>query len=177
MRADRDRVAVEDDFSGLASGAPALRAEPPSEAATPYRNSATSLPSCSMATPTTTASANSGLLPSATAWPIARVSTANSRRGAPSRHCARSAPQRRPRGCRPASNIFAKDDDECSEHLNGVLLHVQRTARLLIEVVVELVAARLQRPHIYHALAFSRRRPFLPAAICFQTLLPRHRDS
>src|SRR5262249_42935108 len=45
---------------------------------------------------------------------------------------------------------FAKDNYECSEHLNGVLLHLQRTPRLLVEVVVELVAARLQRPHIDH---------------------------
>jgi hypothetical protein len=32
-------------------------------------------------------------------------------------------------------------------------LQVKRTARLLFEVVIELVAARLQRSHI-HALAF-----------------------
>src|SRR3981189_657702 len=42
----------------------------------PYRNSATSLPSRRTATPTTTANANSDLVPSATACPTARISPA-----------------------------------------------------------------------------------------------------
>src|SRR6266852_6219882 len=53
-----------------------LKAGPPSDAATPYRNSATSLPSRKTATPTTTANANSDLVPSATACPTARISPA-----------------------------------------------------------------------------------------------------
>jgi len=63
---------------------------------------------------------------------------------------------------------FAKDDDERGEHLDGVLLHVQRTARLLVEVVVELVAAGLQRPHIDHALAFRGDDFFHPQRFAFK---------
>src|SRR5260221_4562180 len=55
-----------------------LRADPPSDAATPYRNSATSLPTRKTATPTTTANANNDLVPSATACPTARISPATS---------------------------------------------------------------------------------------------------
>src|SRR6202790_2626083 len=55
-----------------------LKADPPSDAATPYKNSATSLPSRKTATPTTTAKANSALGPSATACPTARISPATS---------------------------------------------------------------------------------------------------
>src|SRR6267378_3397587 len=53
-----------------------LKADPPSVATTPYKNSATSLPSRRTATPTTKASANSDLVPSATACPTARISPA-----------------------------------------------------------------------------------------------------
>src|SRR3984893_12981520 len=53
-----------------------LKPDPPSEATMPYRNSATSLPSRRTATPTTTANANSDLVPSATACPTARISPA-----------------------------------------------------------------------------------------------------
>src|SRR5882757_8381143 len=50
----------------------------PLAAMTPYRNSTTSLPSRSTATPTTTASANSDFEPSTTARPAARNSPASS---------------------------------------------------------------------------------------------------
>src|SRR5882762_8471771 len=53
-----------------------LKADPPSVATTPYKNSATSLPSRRTATPTTKASASSDLVPSATACPTARISPA-----------------------------------------------------------------------------------------------------
>src|SRR6516162_1918508 len=172
--------------------------------------------------PTTTASANSGLLPSATAWPIARISTAISRpwraiqtlcqvsittatprmaalnsswpmpsnscdnapANAATRHAAATPASTPPpiqrKRCatepvtastmptiRPASNTSRKTMMSAASN-DGVLLHVQRTARLLVEVVVELVAARLQRPHIDHALALRSDDLFHPQRLAFK---------
>src|ERR1700716_380074 len=60
----------------MAPPAARLKAVSPPDATMPYKKSATSLPSRRTATPTTTASASSDLLPSATAWPAARISPA-----------------------------------------------------------------------------------------------------